>query len=292
MGGITLGERTIKLNDESVKLKIEPQHKSTKSQSDIIKVIVIIVLGSLGLFLEIYGFKFGYLRYLSIDIVALVLVVGLHGFSSSYNRIIEAHDEKEEKNRIKLSAEIAATIGVASLTFAVALGVYNFDATNSEANSSKLLSVQRQMVSKAKILGCQINPSDVKDCKNFYDALNGLWVAVLASDVKGMSSGVDNVRLKWIFLGARWPHQNFEEYKAAIDGLGKLQYWSDTAKQQIALLFALILLPFSVSATSRKLAVAAFDANFSETRVTWRMVARRALFSLCKRTMRGEKRCD
>lgn len=229
---------------------------------------------------------------MAIVAVILVTTTGLNVFTNSYNRLLRAKDKTAVRNRLKLSAEKAAAIGVVSLTFGVAIGLYNFDATNSEANFSKLLSVQKQMLPKAKLLGCQLTPNDPKDCKALHDALNHLWEAVFSSDIKGMAEGVDSVRLKWIVLSARWPHQDLDEFNATAEGLDKLKYRLDKAKPAIALLLAVLLLPFSIAATSRKLAVAAFEANFSEVPVTWSMVSKRALFSAARTMLPWKWRSD
>lgn len=257
------------------KMVVETSKKLPKSKSTWTKQILMLLLIAAAFILEIYGFEFGYLRYMGVVMILLVAAVGLEGFTNSYNQLLQAEDAAAMKSRLKLSAEKAAALGVVSLTLGVALGLYSFDAVNSDANSKKLLSVQEKTTSKAKQLGCEMKPTDSEDCKGYHEALNVLWTALWASDVKGMATGVDNLRTKWQILSIRWPHQHREEFIASIANLDRLKYWSDTAKQQIALLLAVALLPFSVAATSRKLAVAAFEAKFSSTPVTWGEVIKR-----------------
>ncbi|EJL83314.1 hypothetical protein PMI16_04324 [Herbaspirillum sp. CF444] len=276
---------------EQIKEKVVagPQQGQAKSKSDWAKQILILTLGITALVLEIFGINSGYLRYMAVVIVMLVATVGLEGFTTSYNQLRQANDKTAMKNRLKLSAEKASTIGVISLTFAVAMGLYNFDTVNSRANSAKFLSVQKQMVAKAKQLGCKLDSSDSKDCQEFHDALNAIWIAIWASDAKGIATGIDSLRTAWQILGIRYPRQQYKEFDAVLEQLDNLKYWSDTVKQQITVVFVALLLPFSVAATTRKLAVAAFDANFSDSHVTWRMVIKR-IFLNAWRLMRFWKK--
>jgi len=255
-----------------------------------IKITLILLFIIAAIPLEIYGFKHGYLRYFAIDFVIIVGMVGLNDFVNSYNKIVFAKDRQREVKRLKFSAEILACIGVVSLTLGVAIGLYNLDATNSEANFSKLLSVQRQMLPKAKLLGCEISSKDTGQCKAFHDSLNKLWEAVFASDVKGMASGVDNVRIQWELLGIKWPYQSHGGFIATTQDLDKLKYWSDTTKQQFAFVLAMMLLPFSLAATSRKLAVAAFDARSSDDPLRWRLVAKYAARAAWRKLVRLGRR--
>ncbi|QIF08076.1 hypothetical protein G5A69_10700 [Ralstonia mannitolilytica] len=273
-------------------VETKPRSKIPISLVDIAKLFLMIGFFSAALFLEIYGFKSGTLVYMGIVVVVLVTTTGLSVFTNSYNRLLLAKDKTAARNRLKLSAEKASAIGVVSLTIGVAIGLYNFDATNSEANSAKLFSVQKQMMKKANTLGCQLAPNDPKDCTALHEALNSLWEAVFSSNVKGMAESVDNVHIRWIVLGARWPRQNIDEFNATADGLENLRYRLDNAKPAIALLLAILLLPFSIAATSRKLAVAAFEANFSDDPVTWSMVSKRALSSAGRTLLPWKRRPD
>jgi hypothetical protein len=280
------------LEQTTAEAPTKSQPKTPISLLDIAKLVLMIGFFAAALFLEIYGFKSGSLIYMAIVVVILVATTGLNVFTNSYNRLLRAKDKTAARNRLKLSAEKAAAIGVVSLTIGVALGLYNLDAINSEANSSKLFNVQKQMMKKANLLGCQLAPNDPKDCKALHEALNSLWEAVFSSNVKGMAEGVDSVHLRWTVLGARWPHQNIDEFNATADGLDKLRYRLDNAKPAIALLLAILLLPFSIAATSRKLAVAAFEANFSDVPVTWGMVSKRALGSAVRTMLPWKWRSD
>jgi len=273
----SLTNREEQLSEFTTEVKSHPQRKPPRSWSYAAKGFLMATLAAVGLFLEIRGIKFGYLRYLAIVMAAMVAMFGLDGFTNSYNRLLRTPSTVK---RLKLSAEKAAAIGVIGLTFAVALGLYNFDSTNSEANGEKLYSVQREMIPKATLLGCKNTPSDPTDCQAFYSALNKLGAAVYGSDARGMAAGVDEVRIRWLVLGSRWPFQTREEYYAAVKGLDELKFWSDAEKQRLALSITVLLLPFAIGATSRKLAIAAFDVKFSEVPVTWRMVTKRALLSM------------
>ena len=262
---------------EPVPTKSKP--RTPISPSDVIKVILMLGLGVIGLFIEFYGWQLGYLVYLAIVIALLVMATGLSAFTNSYNYLFEASDTDVQtvRNRLRLSAEKAAAMGVASLTVSVALGLYSLDATNSEANSAKLRSIQYQMMPKAKKLGCQLVDTDPDDCKRWHKSLNILWDAVLKSDVSGMVSGVDGIRVQWMVLGARWPYQDLQEFYSAIDAIDSLKYTLDRNKQAIALLIAGFLLPFSVGSTSRKLGVAVFEADTVKVPMTWRLASKRAL---------------
>lgn len=266
--------------EEKADRQLKAERLKKPAKQGLILLLALIFLG-----LEIYGFRHGYLRYAAIAGVVFVFVVGLESFTHSYNSLVAGGDPMV-KPRLKFAAEKAAATGVVSLTLGVALGIYSLDATNPEANFEKFVGVVRQMDNEAKVLGCQGFRSDPKDCLELQDTVNKLWEAVSASDVKGMSAGVDDVRMRWNILSVRLPREKRPGFLLAAHGLDKLKYWSESTKREIALLLALMMLPFSVGATSRKLAVAAFEARFSEGTVTWRMVSVRATRSVFRTLLR------
>ena len=119
------------------KVVVDTAEKLPKSKSKWAKKLLMLLLIVAALFLEVYGFEYGYLRYMGVVMILLVIAVGLEGFTNSYNQLLQAqeHEVSTVRNRLKLSAEKAAAIGVVSLTLGVALGLYSFDAVNVDANS-------------------------------------------------------------------------------------------------------------------------------------------------------------
>jgi hypothetical protein len=265
------------------------QQEKVSAAHNKLKAFLIIVLGVAALGLEIYGFNSGNLRYMAVVITLLIIAIGLEGFTKSYNQLVLKDGAATTKNSLKLAAEKAASVGVVSLTLGVAVGLNSFDAVNSEANSKKFLDAQTLMTPMARKLGCTINADDQGDCKIYHEALNQMWAAVWASDVKGMTAGAKKIHQAWRRLSVRWPYEDHENFLAASERIDALVYWSDIAKQQIALLLALLLLPFSVAATSRKLAVAAFDAGlYGKQHVTWRRAFGDVLLMvICWKTVSG-----
>lgn len=232
--------------------------------------------------LEIRGLSDGHLRYAAIALAAWTGFACLSGFVGTYNRLVDARKAgtlTATRNQLKFSTEKIALLGIAGPLVAVALGLYYLDSINQEANFGKYIRVHEKIIPRMDLLGCNTTPRvEDRRCREFNDALGGLQEAVLASDVKGMSDGVAKVRIAWADLvGARQPRY-FQEYQALIQGLDELEYRSDAWRQASAFLLGLLLLPLVSMTTSRKLALAAYEAKFSAARVTywgvlWRVLA-------------------